>query len=99
MRVGLVILDFTAESKWILYYNACVNSTAWFKRQNPSLTIKTTSKREHKILELRLEVETLTVLEYSYFSSTTVVHQSSKMSVDIRQGPADNNVANSRTGQ
>lgn len=63
MRIGSAILDLKEESKWRLYYNACVNSTAWFKRPNPSLKIDTTSKSEHSILELRLEVETLTVLE------------------------------------
>ena len=63
MRIGSAILDFKEESKWRLYYNACVNSTAWFKRQNPSLKIDTTSKSEHRILELRLEVETSTILE------------------------------------
>lgn len=96
MRIGSAILDFKEESKWRLYYNTCVDSAAWFKRQNPSLKIDTTSKRGHRILEMRLEVETLTVLDLSYFSSNAALRPTSKMSVDIRQGPADNNVANLR---
>lgn len=68
MRIGSAILDFKEESKWRLYYNACVNSTAWFKRQNPSLKIDTTSKRDYRTLDLRLEVETLTVLDFYHTS-------------------------------
>ena len=54
MRARSAILDLKQASKPGLYYNACINRTAWFRRQSPVRTIYTPSRREHEFLDFAL---------------------------------------------